>query len=243
MKLKIGCCGFIKSRKKYYEDFKIVEIQRTFYKPPMVKTAEKWRAEAPEGFEFTMKAWQLITHPYTSPTWRKAGIKVEDKIKERYGHLQPTRENIEAWNKTVEIASRLQAKIIVIQCPPSFKATEENISNARTFLEEASRSGYTIGLELRHKSWTPEKTRRLLELPGVIHVTDLLKEKPVIVKDIVYSRLHGLDGINYRYKYTDQDLKRLLETVNTLAGFKEAYILFNNGYNAYDDAKRLIEML
>ncbi len=243
MKLKIGCCGFIKSRKKYYEDFNLVEIQRTFYKLPMVKTAAKWRAEAPENFEFTMKAWQLITHPYTSPTWRKAGVKVEDKLKDRYGHLQPTEENLEAWAKTVEIADSLQARIIVIQCPPSFKATEENINNAQIFLKEASMSRYTIGLELRHKSWTPDKTRKLIELPGVIHVTDLLKEKPVIVKDTVYTRLHGLNGINYRYKYTDRDLKKLLEIINTLKGSNEAYILFNNGYNAYEDAKRLIKML
>ncbi|TEU13922.1 MAG: DUF72 domain-containing protein, partial [Hadesarchaea archaeon] len=31
------------------------------YKLPMVKTAERWRAEAPGDFEFALKAWQAIS--------------------------------------------------------------------------------------------------------------------------------------------------------------------------------------
>ena len=38
-----------------------------FYKPPQVKTLEGWRAEMPEGFEFTLKAWQFITHEAQQP--------------------------------------------------------------------------------------------------------------------------------------------------------------------------------
>jgi len=39
--IKVGCCGFPKGKKKYFEQFKLVEIQQTFYKPPITGTAKK----------------------------------------------------------------------------------------------------------------------------------------------------------------------------------------------------------
>jgi len=72
--VKDGCCGFPVGMKKYFENFDVVEVQKTFYKPPSQKTAEKWRKNAPENFEFTIKAWQVITHPPSSPTYRKAEL-------------------------------------------------------------------------------------------------------------------------------------------------------------------------
>ena len=60
--ITVGCCGYPVARKKYYSRFPAVEIQTTFYNPPDSKAAERWRTEAPKGFEFVVKAWQLITH-------------------------------------------------------------------------------------------------------------------------------------------------------------------------------------
>ena len=65
MDVKVGCCGFSVSMKKYFEKLKLVEVQKTFYEPPKIETAKKWKNSAPEGFEFTLKAWQVITHPPT----------------------------------------------------------------------------------------------------------------------------------------------------------------------------------
>ena len=61
-RIKVGTCGFAIRRPGYYRTFPVVEIQQSFYKLPRVTTGERWRAGAPPGFEFTMKAWQLITH-------------------------------------------------------------------------------------------------------------------------------------------------------------------------------------
>jgi len=75
--IEVGCCGFVVSQKKYFQLFKLIEIQKTFYQLPQLKTAEKWRKLAPQGFEFTMKAWQLITHEPRSPTYRRLREKIE----------------------------------------------------------------------------------------------------------------------------------------------------------------------
>jgi len=89
-RVRVGCCGFPVSRKRYYESFRVVEVQQTFYKLPSRETLERWRREAPPDFEFTVKAWQVVTHPPSSPTWRKAGLKPEPGKEDRYGFLRPT---------------------------------------------------------------------------------------------------------------------------------------------------------
>jgi len=247
--VKIGCCGFPVSRKRYFAAFKLVEIQQTFYKLPSETTLRKWREEAPIDFEFTIKAWQAITHPPSSPTWRKAGIKPEPGKEDRYGLLKPTPENFEAWEKTVEAAKVLGAKIIVVQTPPSFRYSEENLQNAIEFFSKARKKDIIVAWEPRgdwHKH--TDAIREIVEKTNVIHVVDLLRREPVIADtSIVYVRLHGLGGreVNYRYKYTDGDLVELAKKVISLIGehsVKQVYVLFNNIY-MFEDAKRFREIL
>ena len=56
--LRVGCCGFPQPLERYAQTFAVVEVQRTFYQPPLLRTLVKWRARVPGGFEFTLKAWQ-----------------------------------------------------------------------------------------------------------------------------------------------------------------------------------------
>jgi len=74
---KVGCCGFIVSQAEYFKLFPLIEIQNTFCQLPRLGTAKKWRDSAPPGFEFTMKAWQLITHEPSRPSYRRANIKID----------------------------------------------------------------------------------------------------------------------------------------------------------------------
>jgi uncharacterized protein YecE (DUF72 family) len=46
----------------YAERFSAVEINYTFYRMPTPKTTEAWRAQAPEGFRYVLKAPKRITH-------------------------------------------------------------------------------------------------------------------------------------------------------------------------------------
>ena len=247
--IKIGCCGFPVSRKKYFVTFKLVEIQQTFYKLPSEVTLRRWREEAPMDFEFTIKAWQVVTHPPSSPTWRKAGIKPEPGKGDRYGLLRPTPENFEAWEKTVEVAKVLGAKIIVVQTPPSFRYTEENLQNAIEFFSKARKEGIIVAWEPRG-DWHRhiDAIREIVEKTSIIHVVDLLRREPVVAgTGTVYARLHGLGEreVNYRYKYTDEDLVRLAKKAISLIrerSIKQVYILFNNIY-MFEDAKRFREIL
>ena len=80
VEIRIGNCGYGRTKKPdYAARLNCVEIQHTFYKPPQVKTLEGWRSEMPEGFEFTLKAWQFITHEGESPTYRRLKRELTEK--------------------------------------------------------------------------------------------------------------------------------------------------------------------
>ncbi|MEM4417545.1 MAG: DUF72 domain-containing protein, partial [Nitrososphaerota archaeon] len=129
----VGCCGWAVrgGRKAYYRMFRTVELQETFYRVPRLETLERMRKEAPAGFIFNMKAWQAVTHPSDSPTWRRMKKPPGDLA--RYGHLKPTRENLKAWETILDMAETLRPRVVVIQTPPSFKATPKNVENAERF--------------------------------------------------------------------------------------------------------------
>jgi hypothetical protein len=66
----VGCCGWTEAQARYVTDFQSIELQTTFYQPPAVGVAKRWKSKAPPKFRFCMKASQLITHalkPYAPP--------------------------------------------------------------------------------------------------------------------------------------------------------------------------------
>ena len=228
--MKIGLCGFPKSRKKIYEEFDVVEIQKSFYTPISEETGKRYRKEAPQNFEFSVKALQVITHPHNSPTYRR--YKGDIPINENVGFFKNTKEVFDGWEITRKFAKALDAKVIVFQCPSKFKENDENIKNMYGFFESIERE-FIFGWEPRGK-WSEETIKKICEDLNLIHVVDPFKNNK-LHGDFAYYRLHGIGG--YKYKYSDDDLRKLAEIVE-----KNDYVLFNNVY-MYDDAKRFKEIV
>ncbi len=220
----IGCAGFPKSQSIYFKDFSLVEIQRTFYDPPPIKTLEKWRKDAPPDFEFTIKAWQVITHRPSSPTYRK----MKGRINGDFGSFLPTKPVMDAWKITKECALALQSKIIIFQCPASFTPSEENIENMRKFFEKIEREDFVLGWEPRGEGWKDEIVQSLCEELSLIHVVDPFQRKSV-AGNINYFRLHGIGGARYRFK--EEDFEFLLSSTTK----EKNYIIFNN-IQSYEDS-------
>ena len=132
--------------KHYFSRFKLVEVQQTFYQLPRMETTVKWRQAAPDDFEFTIKAWQLITHPPSSPTYGKVAWRIPKGKERDYGYFKPSDEVMEAWHKTKEIAQAVNAKIIVFQCPASFVASTENIDKYEEILPILSQRRFPFRL-------------------------------------------------------------------------------------------------
>ena len=233
-RVKIGCCGFPVAKDRYYREFEVVEIQKTFYQPPSFITVQKWRERAPSKFEFTVKAWQLITHLPSSPTYRRLKEHILKNKEDMYGFFRPTEEVFSAWKKTEEIASVLKGKIIVFQSPPGFKPTLNNEKNLREFFNKIERRDFIFVWEPRGK-WEKEKIRSLCNELNLIHCVDPFKSEPLTQKGIFYFRLHGKGG--YRYRYTKEDLFYLYKIVCALPSSSSIYVMFNNTY-MFEDATR-----
>lgn len=235
MLLKVGCCGFSTSKEEYFNLFPVVEIQQTFYQPPQLKTLDNWRQQAPEDFEFTIKAWQIITHPATSPTYKRLRYRIQDEKKENYGYFLPTEQVFKAWDMTYACAEVLGAKIVVFQTPASFVPSQKNRRNMKRFFKTIKRKSLTLVWEPRGH-WDLDDVERICKENRLTHCVDPFKNKTVF-GDIIYFRLHGR-GSGYKYKYSDSELNELKK----ICGKRRGYVLFNNS-NMLQDAKEFISIL
>jgi len=244
MQIYVGCCGTPGGLKNYSKEFKVTELNSTFYRLPKVETVRRWRQTVPENFIFTVKCHQAISHPITSPTWKRSGVKDLEKLKDKVGFLNPTEEVLGFWKQTLEVCETLRSPLCLIQLPASFKENEKNVENARKFFSKIERRGLAIALELR--GWSIKGFKQMCEEFDLISCVDPLKDGPLHFskKKIGYFRLHGgYQGgrINYRYRYTIEDLKDLKNRIEKYE-CDTAYIMFNNVYMK-ENAKEFIELL
>lgn len=240
MKINIGCCGFPISMKKYFREFSTVEVQQTFYRIPKENTLKKWRKQAGKDFIFNIKCFQGVTHPLTSPTWKRFG----KKPKGIYGLLQPSKEVFESWEKTLKAARILKARIILIQLPASFKENDQSFENAEKFFSEINRDNFEIAIELR--GWSEEGVKKFCKKFELIDCCDLNVRKPFYLSKnkILYSRLHGAyknGKIIYSYNYSKDELKNIAEKIRKIKT-KEVWIYFNNS-EMYKNAKEFEKLI
>lgn len=234
--VKIGTCGFGRTREEYVQILKCVEIQHTFYQPPMIKTLERWRAEVPTDFEFTLKAWQLITHGSKSPTYKRLKKKLTDAGLADAGYFKPTQTVKEAWETTLACAEALKARTILFQCPASLKPTDENIENIKTFFSGIDRGELNFCWEPRGADWTDEIVRDICGEFGLWHTVDPFARNTVTPQKC-YFRLHGRGG--WRYKYEDGEMEEL---ASMLPENDLSYVFFNNR-EMLEDARRFEQIV
>jgi uncharacterized protein YecE (DUF72 family) len=210
--------------KRYFENYRLVELNSTFYEYPKLETVEGWREKAPGDFEFTVKAHQDISH--------KAKMKLDETC-------------IKAFEKMKEICRTLNAKILLIQTPGSFRP--DKLGEAEKFFANINREDLTLVWETRGPEWEKpevvERLRQVLSRLNVVHVTDPFRVLPAYTGQIAYFRLHGLGEELYYYQYTDEELRRLSEIAkNFEAEGKTVYVLFNN-LSMFEDGLRFMHYL
>lgn len=233
--INIGTSGFRIPKVEYTQLLSCVEIQQTFYQPPQLRTLERWREETPAGFEFTLKAWQLITHEAKSPTYKRLKKQLSDAEKAEAGYFKPSALVREAWKVTLACAEALQAQTILFQCPASFKQTKENIANLEKFFSHLNRGKFNLCWEPRG-AWDDEIVKGICQSLNLWHVVDPFVRKTV-TPSRCYFRLHGRTG--WRYKYEEGELEEL---ALMLPEDESSYVFFNN-IHMTEDALRFREIL
>ena len=220
--MKVGLCGWTISMERYVQRFPVVEVQHTFYEPPSDELLRRWRLSVPGRFEFTIKAWQLVTHESNSPTYRRMKRPLPDEHRGQVGAFRSTPPVRAAWERTLECAALLRATAVLLQCPRSFRPTAENVARMRTFLRSVERpTGVRLLWEPRG-DWPVDLLAELCAELDLTHVVDPMQTETVTPAR-TYYRLHGTTGA--RHVHTDDELRRLRSLVD---GRDDPYVLFNN---------------
>ena len=205
----------------YGRVFDTVELDTTFYHPPRPSVVRSWARHSPEGFRFSAKVPQRITHESRLSN-------MGERLKEFVDALAP-----------------LEAKLgpLLVQLPAEFERDPGTEGVLDRFLASAPRE-IQLAVEFRHASWHVAKTSDLLrrhhaalawtewrDLPRVSEVTAdflylrWLGDRREIAR---YDRVQVNRGAEFARWQTD--LERALPEV------REVYGYFNNHWAGHSPA-------
>ena len=235
MKWWIGCSGFHYKHWKevfypeglpqtkwfayYCEHFKTLELNVSFYRFPRLPALEEWYKNSPKNFSFSVKVWKGITH-------YKQFYNVEKFLGDFYSIAQ----------------EGLQDKLgcFLFQLPPRVVYTEERLDRIIDNLDPA----FNNVVEFRHPTWwNAHVYKRLakneISFCGMSHPD--LPEDIIQNTKILYYRLHGLPEL-YKSPYTQEQLEKIADEIESSGKTKQAYIYFNNdiGGSAVKNAKEMM---
>lgn len=189
----------------YARHFDTVEINNTFYRLPGEHTFDRWRAQAPPGFLYAVKASRYITH------------------------VRRLRECAEPLARFLGRARRLGPALgpVLYQLPPRWRP---NLPRLTAFVQMLP-ADLTHVLEFRDGRWFTSEVLDILRRHGVsfciFHMGDA--ETPLAVTAAtVYIRMHGA-GERYGGCYDVEALRRWAERIRGwCAAGHDVYVYFNN---------------
>ncbi|HWF35632.1 MAG TPA: DUF72 domain-containing protein [Solirubrobacteraceae bacterium] len=247
----------------YAAHFPLVEVDSTYYAPPSERTAGLWAANSPDGFEFDVKAYSLLTgHPTRAASlWKdmREAVLPEHRGKDRIypTHLEPGALD-EAWRRFLSALAPLREagrlSTLLFQYPPWFHPRRDTRQELERLPERLD--GLPAMVELRSPRWTAterdrERTLSLLEslelsyvcvdapaaseLPRLLAVT----HEPAVLRchgrsDEAWKQVSASAAERFRYRYDDAELEELAGCARELAEqASETHVLMNNCYRDY----------
>ncbi len=153
----------------YASHFDTVEVDSTFYRIPSEQTVKNWHAQTPEGFLFSIKFPQLITH-----------IRM----------LRDCQPQTDAFLSRVDL---LEEKLgpLLLQFPPTF--TSKHMADLEAYLRLLPKGNLYV-VEVRNKTWLTPEFYGLLRDQGVALAwtsTDLMVDICEVTAGFLYMRWEG----------------------------------------------------
>ena len=219
----------------YAKEFNTLEINYTYYRMPTARTLAGMARQVPDGFLFTLKAPQEMTHT------RDADAALFPQFIEA---LRP-------------LTDQKKFGVILAQFPSSFHNTRENVEYLRNFRERLH--DLPIVVEFRNAQWLNEQTFAFLREHklGFCCVDEprlkgLLSPMAEATSQVAYVRFHGRNAAKwwqheqayerYDYTYSKAELEEWTPKIQKLNQLAETVFVFaNNHYRAQgiDTARQL----
>jgi uncharacterized protein YecE (DUF72 family) len=191
----------------YAQYFQTVEINSTFYRPPTERQVNSWisKAKDKEGFEFSVKMPQLVTHK---------------------SMVEKDAEKAVFWATSFEktcvkpLAKENLLGCVLLQLSPFFQKEGQALGILRSTLDSLSHEDIDYAVEFRHRSWLGEEKKEIdpaaLEILIERNIANVLVDGPglFVTKNPAvghaYVRFHGRNyDIWYKEeKETDHRLDR-----------------------------------
>lgn len=194
----------------------------------MPSTFEKWAADVPEDFRFTVKCWKKITHTkelIIDINLIDFFLYAANRLGNKKGCLLvqfPGKIGIEYYNQVEKILQRID--------------------------EYDAKNKWRIAVEFRNPGWYVGETFELMdEYNASIVLHDIPKASNTQINksaSFVYLRFHGPTG-DYRGNYSNETLKEYAVRIKDfLRNGKDVYAYFNNTMgSAFENARALQKMM
>jgi len=234
--------------KFYASNFKIVEVDSSYYAMPAEVTSRLWVERTSQDFVFDVKAFRLFTqHPTQAKVLPKdirdalpAGTKEKDNL---YQRDVPPELADELWHRfeqaLLPLDSAMKLGGVLFQFPPWFYVGNEQRDYILSCKERLPQ--YRIAVEFRNNSWLNEKNRERtigflrdnkLAFVCVDEPQGFKSSVPPVVEstsDIAVVRFHGRNTATwekkglavqerFNYLYSDEELREWVPKVRELAG-------------------------
>jgi uncharacterized protein YecE (DUF72 family) len=206
--------------------FNAVEINSSFYRSHQRSTYERWSANTPAGFGFSVKAPRSVTHDCG---------------------LRHCRSELEQFLQEIAGLGR-KLRVVLVQTPASLEY-DARVA-VRFFKTLIAGCSAQIAFEPRHASWLAPRVQSKLSEIGVFRVVaDPAKiadaGRPPDVGRLIYYRLHGSPRMYYS-AYTPEYLTGLSNEIRALtARADEVWCLFDNTarHESWGNAQSLRRLL
>lgn len=233
----------------------VVELDTPFYGIPRQSTVANWQAAVPDGFQYILKANQVMTRHDRQHPLEEAGITAA--FDQFIMAIQP-----------MVTAGKLMT--VLFQFPPFFNRTTANIQYLRDVRLKMGK--LPVAVEFRSPSWfeTPGMTADVMAYLQSLKLTNVTTDEPhnlndgiplvetVTTPELAVVRLHGRNaqgwfnqGADWRktrtlYRYSEAELQDIAALVKRVAQHaQQVCVIFNNNSakDAAPNALRLQEIL
>ena len=183
-----------------------VEINFTFRRLPTESMVAGWLAAVPEGFRFSFKAPQRITH---------------------FNRLRDCEGLVSAFVASVQAARHAgKLGLLLFQLPPNFKAAPHTLAEFLSIPALSGGSAPTIAFEFRDPSWFCEEIYAILREHNAalcVAETDNLS-----TPEVQCAATHASFRLRRAGGYTPEEIHRVAAAIVPLTSDRDVYIYFKH---------------